>query len=122
MNMLKEIREQPEHIREIFMWLSVLIVFSLVGFVWAKSFQERIVVLLNPETTPEVAEEESFASSVAPFGVIKNSVASMRDGVANLSALFGFLQKTPNAEEIDSAFRKSQEITEPRLLPLTENK
>ena len=69
--LFKEIKQQPEHIREIFMWLSVFIIFSLIGFVWFKSFQEKMIVLLNPELMPE-EEQEPFANALAPFVVLKN--------------------------------------------------
>lgn len=117
--MFKEINKQPEHIREIFMWLSVFIVFSLIGFVWFKSFQEKMIVLLNPELEPE--EQESLSYALAPFVVLKNGVKDLRSSFVNIGGLFGFLN-SDDFEDIDSSFKKSQKIENPNLLPISEKK
>ena len=47
--LLQEIRNQPPHIREIFMWLCVVISFSVVSFFWFQSTAKEFVALVNPE-------------------------------------------------------------------------
>lgn len=111
--MLKEIREQPEHIRAIFMWLSVFIVFSLVIFVWANSFQQKLALLLNsPEEEKVLAEEES------PFVVIGKSLNDLK---ATILDLFGLVNGARNETEVINNLERRFEV-EPNLLPLSEDK
>lgn len=109
--MLKEIREQPEHIRAIFMWLSVFIVFSLVVFVWFSSFQQKLVFLLSPEKE-ETVEQES------PLAVIGQSMSDLK---ATIADLFGLAGGTKIETEVIDNLEKRFNI-EPRLLPLSEDK
>lgn len=110
--MLKEIRNQPEHIRALFMWLSVFIVFSLVIFVWANSFQQKLALLLNPEEKTETAKQES------PLAVISGGLNDLR---ATIVDLFGLASGRKNELEIKSNLedRFGSKI-EPNLLPVSE--
>ena len=110
--MLKEIRRQPEHIRALFMWLSVFIVFSLVIFIWANSFQQKLVLLLNPPEEEVLAEEES------PFAVIAKSATDLK---ATILDLFGLVRGTRNETEVINSLEERFEIG-PNLLPLSEDK
>ena len=110
--MLKEIRNQPEHIRALFMWLSVFIVFSLVIFVWANSFQQKLALLLNSEEKTETAKEES------PLAVIAGGFDDLR---ATIVDLFGLASGRKNESEIKSSLenRFGSKI-KPNLLPVSE--
>ncbi len=59
--LLQEIRQQPEHIRHIMMWLCVVITFSLVGFVWFKSTQAKFVAMLHSEEVRQEIDPTRFA-------------------------------------------------------------
>ena len=108
--MLKEIRNQPEHIRAIFMWLSVFIVFSLIIVVWAGSFQQKLILLLNsPDKTP-LAKQES------PLGVIGKSFSDLKAVILDLTGLA--TGKKNQAEVIDNLEKRFD--IEPRLLPISE--
>ena len=109
--MLKEIRKQPEHIRALFMWLSVFIVFSLVVFVWLNSFQNKLAVLLAPE-------EQDQAKDQSPFSVIGQSLGDLK---ATISDLFGLASGTKKEAEVKDNLKERFGVkVEPRLLPVTE--
>ena len=109
--MLKEIRNQSEHIRAIFMWLSVFIVFSLVVFVWFQGFQQKLAFLLDPSKESEMAEE------VPPFRVIGNSFDDLK---ATILDLFGLASGTKNETEVKKNLEDRFGTIEPKLLPLSE--
>ena len=110
--MLNEIRRQRLHIRAIFMWLSVFIVFSLVIFVWLQGFQQRLTFLLNPSEEQEIVEQES------PFASIGKSFNDLR---ATIFDLFGLASRVK--EEIKVRSNLEERVggkIKPRLLPLSE--
>ncbi|TSC91307.1 MAG: hypothetical protein G01um10142_35 [Parcubacteria group bacterium Gr01-1014_2] len=111
--MLKEIRRQPSHIRAIFMWLSVFIVFSLVIFIWIQSFQQRLTFLLDPSKELETAKQES------PITTIGKGLDDLRAEIFNLFGLAAFKKQEgdvgSNLEE-----RTGVKKIEPRLLPVSE--
>ncbi len=112
--MLKEIRKQPEHIRSIFMWLSVFIVFSLVFFFWLNGFQKKLVSLLNPaEQETETVKEES------PFTVIINSLNDMK---ATILDLFYLTSGTKSETEVINNLEQRRDKIEPKLLPVSDDK
>jgi len=108
--MLKEIRKQPEHIRALFMWLSVFIVFSLVIFVWANSFQQKLVLLLDSKEKTETAKQES------PLAVIAGGFNDLR---ATIIDLFGLASGGKNQAEVIDNLEKRFKV-EPKLLPLSD--
>jgi len=122
--MLKEIRQQPEHIRAIFMWLSVFIVFSLVIFVWLNSFQQKLALLLNSEEKTETAKQSrssddrgsSIKSGESPLAVISSGFNDLR---ATIIDLFGLASGQKNQIEVIDNLEKRFKV-EPKLLPLSE--
>ena len=90
--LVKEIREQPLHIRKLFMWTSVVITFSLVGFVWLNDTKKDVVALLNGGSNPAQEIEQKQPSS--PFAAIGKAFGSLR---ANMGELFGG-KSTPTPE------------------------
>ena len=110
--MLKEIRQQSERVRALFMWLSVFIVFSLVIFIWLQGFQQKLTLLLNPSKESEVAKQES------PFRVVGESFNDLR---ATILDLFGLVSGTKNEKEVKNSLEdRFGEKIEPKLLPLSE--
>ena len=110
--MLKEIREQPEYIRTIFMWLSVFIVFSLIVFVWFQGFERKISTLISQPGQEEAARQES------PLSVIAGGLGDLK---ATVLDLFGLAVGSKKEEEIKNNLenRFGTKI-EPNLLPVSE--
>jgi hypothetical protein len=112
----QEIKEQPDHIREVFMWVCVIAVFSVIGFSWFRSTSKQLVALVNPEQAQQdqiaSAKEDSTSS---PFATISKSWKSL---TANIGELFNFTQKS-NDIQINS---KRLPVVEPNVLPLSADK
>lgn len=109
--MLREIRQQPPHIRALFMWLSVFIVFSLVVFVWFKSFEQKLAYLINSDK-----ESETQTTQESPFSVIGTSFNDLR---ATILDLFGLARGTKEETKVIDDLEKRFKI-EPKLLPVAE--
>jgi hypothetical protein len=116
--LIKEIREQPEHIRHIFMWALVLITFSLVGFTWFRSTQKKFVALLNPAAAQaeQMLAAKTTPQGFSPFATIGNS---FKDLQANISELFGNQQLDLNLNNVKV---QNQEILPPQKLPIAGDK
>ena len=71
---LYEIKQQPEHIRKAFMWVLVVITFSVVGFVGFRNTEQRFVALLNPGQAQEerALAEKTKIQTPSPFATIFN--------------------------------------------------
>jgi hypothetical protein len=115
---LEEIRSQPSHIREVFMWVSVVIVFSVVGFSWFRTTSKQFVALVNPEQAQQNADmlAEDQDNKLLPFATISKSWKSLSAGI---SELFDFTQKT-NSIQIEN--KQSEVKIKPNLLPLAGDK
>lgn len=113
---LEEIRSQPPHIREVFMWMSVVIVFSVVGFSWFKTTSKQFVALVNPDQAQQNADmlAEDQNKSILPFATISKSWKSLSAGILEL---FDFTQKTNNIQ-----IENKQPEVKPNLLPLAGDK
>lgn len=115
----QEIREQPPHIRELFMWVSVVITFSVIGFAWFRATTKQFVALLNPPQAGEariLAEERNQPPS--PFATLFVSIKDLR---ATIGELFN-LARAPSDFEIDKGERQEAPPIAPRKLPLTGEK
>ena len=83
---IKEIHKQPAHIREIFMWLSIIIVFGTVGVFALKEAKNNLVAAINPmreniSADRAVAEDknnENSNDSESPFALILDSIKDLR--------------------------------------------
>lgn len=118
--LLEEIRSQPAHIREIFMWSCVVIVFSMVGFVWFKQTTKQFVALMHPEEAQEraLAEKEEAlrqaqSNQLSPFATILNAVDDLR---ANISELL----TGPKSLDINNEQLIPEKEIPPQKLPLSE--
>ncbi len=116
MGILDEIKEQPEHIRHLFMWVCVVIVFSVVGFVWFRNTEKRFVALLNPEQAQEerALAEKTKANTLSPFATIFNAWNDLR---ANISELI--LGKQSGLEINNREVKPAEEPLPPQKLPLS---
>lgn len=114
MSILKNIQEQPQHIREIMFGLCVVTSVSLVGAVWFNDFQNDMYALLNPE---EIQQEKFLAqeNSESLFGVLGKTFGDMS------SVFSGFWDSFGSG---DGAIIEIENKTSDRvyLLPLSEEK
>lgn len=81
---IHEIRNQPDHVRELATILCTVIVVAGVGFVWFHSFQRNVYTLLNP--APE-AEERVFAQESR--SLLSSMFEVFGQGKAQILDLFG---------------------------------
>ena len=119
MKLLEEIRQQPEHIRHIMMWLCVVTTFSLVALVWFRTTQTLLVAMLHPAERLEAPAAERFANrdlrkleeerirqlaeekkTLSPFASIWNSFGTLK---ASIGELLG------SSQEINQSIEKKAE-------------
>lgn len=112
--MLKDIQNQPQHIREIMFGLSVVTTVSLVGMLWFNSFQNDMYVLLNPEE----ANTEKFLAQENQESLFGNLAGTFSDLGAALSDVFG---SDEPAGQKDPVVEKTS-ADKVYLLPLSEEK
>ena len=113
--LLEEIRSQPPHIRELFMWLCVIITFSVVGFAWFRGTSQQLASLLHPETT---ALEERAIVERKPVSPFANLLLSFKDLTANIRTLFTF-SRTTEVEVENQPSHTVLPTVSPRTLPLS---
>lgn len=115
-SLLDEIRQQPEHIRHMFMWLCVVITFSVIGFVWFRSTSRQFVALMHPEVAQErVLAEKNEPKQPSPFATIFSVWSNLR---ANISEL---LTGPESSLEINNGVNGAEKTeVPPQKLPLAE--
>ena len=96
--MLKEIRKQPEHIREIFMWLCVTIVFSFVLLTGFRQTEERLVALVNPELQ-EDTNQLADKKEASPLAVLGGYIGDLRASIADIFN-FNFSQSAQEVKKV----------------------
>lgn len=121
--LLQEIRNQPEHIRHVIMWLCVVITFSLVGYVWFRSTQSKFVAMLHPEEFKQQLIERGLAlektkETGSPLSGLGHSFALLKASLADL--LSG--QTTDFIKQSQGAQNFSDNFTPAKTLPLSGNK
>ncbi len=85
MSLLKELREQPNHIKAIFLWTGVVISCSVVGVIWFQSTKQQFISLMHGGNPPEQTDTGfAEAKSQSPFATIKDTLHSM---TANISSI-----------------------------------
>lgn len=119
-NLLREIRQQPEHIRSLFMWTFVVIVFSVVGFVWFRNTGEKFVALLNPEQAEarRVLARDLPKESPSLFANLRLTLGGF---LANISELIN-IGGPANDFEVRNQLPESQGSLSPQELPLSGDK
>ncbi|PJE50357.1 MAG: hypothetical protein COV29_04235 [Candidatus Yanofskybacteria bacterium CG10_big_fil_rev_8_21_14_0_10_36_16] len=112
-NILQEIRKQPEHIREIFMWISVFVVSSLVIFTWFKSAQDDMYAMLHPEEVEQqrILAEQEKENQPSLFAAIGGSVSGFKDTILELVGV---------KEDLPQQGDSGQPDVGPQRLPLVE--
>lgn len=114
-SILDEIRQQPEHIRHIFMWVCVVIVFSVVGFIWFRQTTKQFVALLHPEEAEVRAlAEKNKPKQPSPFATIFGTIGDLR---ANISELLG--GPKPSLD-VNGGASTTEEQLPPQKLPLSQ--
>jgi hypothetical protein len=119
-SILDEIRRQPDHIREVFMWVFVVIIFSVVGFAWFRSTEKQFVALLNPDQAQEqriLAEKNKAKEGPSPFAMIGNSFSGLKASIAEL-----FLGIKSNDFEIRNEGAGPTVSVPPQELPISGEK
>ena len=118
-SIVEEIKKQPVYIREVFLWVLVVIFFSIIGFVWFRSTEKKVVALLNPG---QAVEERIFADEIkegveSPFATISNMFGSLK---ANMSEIFTGM---PSGDfYLSNDLDEGQKEIPPRHLPLPEDR
>ena len=114
MSILKNIQEQPQHIREIMFGLCVVTTVSLVGAVWFRDFQNDMYALLNPE---DVQQERFLAqeNSESLFSVLGKTFGDLS------SVLTGFWGSSDSNNKPEGGV-ENKTINKVYLLPLSEEK
>ena len=115
MKLFKEIQGQPEHIKEVFVWLCAIIVFSVVLLAGFRQTEEKLVALINPEVfkgeeTFIAKEESKLPSPLASFGEYFKSLR------ASVTDIFNFKGGT-NEVEVKNDIKSD---IPPALLPLAD--
>jgi len=89
---LNDIKNQPQHTREIMFGLAVFITILLIGMVWFRSFQKNLYTLMNPpeEVDKMLAVENAPAPSLFGFiwqaaGEVKGLVSGLFNSDANVT-------------------------------------
>lgn len=122
MKILDEIRQQPEHIRHVFMWTMVVITFSVIGFVWFRQTTKQFVTLLHPEEAEARALAEgkertlrqAQGKQLSPFATIFGTLGDLR---ANISELLA----GPNSGlDVNNGQSVHEEQVPPQKLPLSD--
>lgn len=116
MGILDEIKQQPEHIKKAFMWVLVVITFSVVGFVWFRSTEKKFVALLNPEQAQEekALAEKNKTGTPSPFAAILNSWDELRANILELFIGRG------TSFDVDNSTKPVEKPLPPQKLPLSE--
>ena len=135
MKLLQEIRNQPEHIRHIMMWLCVVTSFSVVALVWFRTTQARLVAMLNSPERLEAPAADRFADrdlrkieeerilaareeSPSPLASIRNSFNLLR---ASLGELFCSSQQEVTRPTESKVFNNSN-FNQTKSFPLSGDK
>lgn len=100
-SLIREIRQQPLHIRKIFMWTFVVITFSGIGYLGFQQTTGNFVALLNPKTA---AEQEAVPdTNASPFALIRDSWQSLRASIGNAFSnqdLFDQVRQQPSVAPV----------------------
>ena len=116
-NIIHEIRNQPQHVRELATVLCTIAVVAVVVTVWFHSFQKNIYALLNPDQQPQAQDRLFAQESKSLFGSILQTIS---DGRAQISNLFSGKNQTDVVNT--SASQINNPSNTPHPLPVTESK
>ena len=115
MSLLDDIRGQHPHIREIFMWLCVVITFSVVSFFWVKTEAKQIAILVNPKDHATELAKKSDPKNQSLFATMSSSFGNLKASLGELTGI------SKNSAELQSQAQPTEDV-EPHLFPLSRNK
>lgn len=90
-SIIHEIRNQPQHVRELATVLCTIAVVAVVILVWFNSFQKNIYALLNPDQQLQAQDQQFAQQSKSLFGSI---LQTLGDGKTQILNLFGGKSQT----------------------------
>ena len=114
---IHEIRNQPQHVRELATVLCTIAVVAVVVTVWFHSFQKNIYALLNPDQQPQAQDQMFAQESKSLFGSILQTIS---DGRAQISNLFSGKSQTDIINAPASQTNNPSNVPHP--LPVSPNK
>lgn len=114
MKIIKEINKQPEHIRELFMWLCVVIVFSIIFMTGIRETNKKIAALVNPQIIEETSSAVAKENVNSPLAFVASYLGELKAGITDI---FSFSQPVQELEN-----KKTETQISPALLPLSEDK
>lgn len=120
---LHEIHSQPAHIRELFMWLCVVITFSVIGFVWFRSTSRQFVALMNPKTEQErvLAQKPETRNQKLATRKLPSPLATILTSWRNLQANISELFVGPKSNlEINNGISGPEKPVPAQKLPISE--
>lgn len=118
MKFLDDIKNQPQHTREIMFGLSVFITVLLVGVIWFRSFQKNLYVMMNPEEDVEKMLAIENTSVPSLFGFIWQTAGEVKGLVSGLLGIVD-QQPTTNDQQPEKIKIESSKVY---TLPLSEYK
>lgn len=120
--LLEEIRNQPAHIREVFMWLCVIITFSVVSFFWFQSTAKEFVAIVNPQQAEQdrVLAEKNNSEQQSVLATIGQSAGNLK---ASIAELLGFATEgSGNVLEFTGEQTYRSNPVPPNLFPVSKDK
>jgi len=106
MSFIKKLQNKPRHIRIQILWLSVILVMTIIIFIWLFSLKFSFETLENKQKSEE-GEEQTIPSL---FGTIKEDFSIMKKSLqANINSL---LKTSEELEEFDVEIIKPTESSE----------
>ncbi len=117
-SLLEEIRNQPQHIREVFMWLCVVITFSMVSFFWFQSTAKEFVAIVNPEQAraDRALVQKNSSDQPSVLATISQSASTLKASVLEILGL-----NKDNTVEFTGSFYRSDPVP-PSLFPASKDK
>jgi len=109
MGILKDIRQQQPHIREIFMWVSVVITFSVIGYFGFRNVGSDFVAMVDPDRIEQKQDTAIAEVEIdSPFALIGDTFGDLG---ATISGVF-----TDN-EDDTIKFKNNNVPVPPQRLP-----
>ena len=93
------VREQPHHVRHIYMWVSVVIVGTIIGTIWFSTSRRYVLAVVRPSTS---MSDEYYAQKERYRGRgIQGNLAQISDSFGgvfeDIGKLFGRSANTRNS-------------------------
>ncbi len=119
---IEEIKNQPAHIREVFMWLCIVITFSVVSFFWFQSTAKEFVAMVNPVQAEQerALAQKNGQDQLSVLATIGQSASNFK---ASIAELLGFATGgSGNVLEFTGGQTYHSDPAPPQLFPISKNK